>query len=197
MSNPQAGGRREGKGRFIHSSGSSPALPPVTAPISSAPPGKPKSTRRQAPSGSTGRAQRVPPGPKKKDNTMVIIGAAGGGLLFLIIIIAVAASSGNKPRPVETKQVEEAVVVEEKSTVTKQDTGPITFACTGNGQHPEKESAVSRCPKCNARSRFFWDYKANKFSCFDCKALLEKADVRCPDCGGVPNRDPYIKHRPG
>jgi DNA-directed RNA polymerase subunit RPC12/RpoP len=130
---------------------------------------------------------------------MVIVGAAVGGLVFLVIIIAVAASSGSKPRPVERKKEAPAAVAEpEKSTVTKQDTGPITFACGGNGgQHLEKESAVTRCPKCNARSRFYWNYQANKFSCFDCKALFEKADIKCPDCGGTPTRDPYIKHRPG
>jgi DNA-directed RNA polymerase subunit RPC12/RpoP len=130
---------------------------------------------------------------------MLIVGGAVGGLVFLVIIIAVAASSGNKPRPVERKKEAPVAVAEpEKSTVTKQDTGPITFACGGNGgQHPEKESAVTRCPKCNARSRFYWNYQANKFSCFDCKALFEKADIKCPDCGGTPTRDPYIKHRPG
>ncbi len=199
MGNPAAGGRREGRGRFIHSTGSTPALPPSAPhPPPPAPATKPKSTRRTASATGTGRMQRATlPAPKKKDNTLLIVGGAAGGLFFLIVIIAVAASSGNKPRPVEKKPVEEPVVVEEKSTVTKQDTGPITFACAGGGQHPEKESSVTRCPKCNARSRFYWDYKANKFSCFDCKALFEKADIRCPDCGGVPNRDPYIKHRPG
>jgi Zn finger protein HypA/HybF involved in hydrogenase expression len=131
---------------------------------------------------------------------MLIVGGVAGGAFFLIVVIAVAASSGSKPqRTVEKKVAAPApVVVEEKPAVTKQDTGPITFACTGNGgKHPEKEAAVTRCPKCNARSRFFWDYKANKFSCFDCKALFEKADIKCPECGGTPNRDPYIKHRPG
>ncbi len=205
MASPGQGSRREGRGRFIHSDPNAPEpegpaprpAPSRPAPVLST--SKPKSTRRNAAAKETGRVPRAGyAGPKKKDNTLLIVGAAGGGLLLLIVIIAAAASSGSKPRPVERKQAEEAPVAEEKSTVTKQDTGPITFACAGSGgQHPEKESSLTRCPKCNARSRFFWDYAANKFSCFDCKALLEKADVRCPDCGGTPNRDPYIKHRPG
>jgi hypothetical protein len=139
------------------------------------------------------------PSASRKNNTPLVIGGAVGGLVLLILIVA-AASSGSKPapKPRPKKAVEVAPVVEEKSTVTKQDTGPITFACDGaGGQHPEMEKAVTRCPKCDARSRFFWDYKADKFSCFQCKNLIDKAQVRCPDCGGPPLRSPYIKHRPG
>jgi len=163
---------------------------------------RPTTSRRLRPDAAHGAAQgrttRTVPVAPKKNNTPIIIGGAVGGLVLLILIIA-AASSGSKPAPKpKAKPVAEAVpVVEEKSTVTKQDSGPITFACSGGGQHPEMEKAVTRCPKCDARSRFFWDYKANKFSCFQCKNLIDKAEVRCPDCGGLPNRDPYIKHRPG
>jgi predicted amidophosphoribosyltransferase len=72
------------------------------------------------------------------------------------------------------------------------DTGPIWFACPGNGKHEEKEVEIGNCPKCG-QPDYFIPYN-NEFYCYKCEALFDKSSAKCPECGFVPKRL-NLKHR--
>jgi hypothetical protein len=143
---------------------------------------------------ATGRTTRAIP-QAKKSNTMLIVGAAGGGLLVLIVIIAVAASGGSRAAPPPPKKQIAAVVEPEKPKEKAPDTGPIIFICSGSDKHDDKENSITRCPKCDARARFYWDHVGKQYLCWPCKTTFPPAELKCPDCGRAP-RTHRVKPRP-
>ncbi len=138
--------------------------------------------------------------PVKKDNTIPIIAGCVGGLFLLIIIIAAAASGGGGGvRPAAKRKSDTPVrapVTEAKQGVgrTMADLGAIMFVCSNSPAHEDKEVVFDRCTNCPFFNRFFWDEASGAYRCFACKKLFSKSEVKCPECGKVPNRT-KIKHR--
>lgn len=182
----------------IRLSAQSPLVPETSRPSAAGPSrSAPRTTRRVPKAGARDEEEREPsrPIPQQKKNPMILVGGIVGGVFLLIIIIAAAASSGSPkvvvggPPKAPKKAAPEPAYVPppEKPKVSNYivNTGSIMFVCGGTDQHGDKEIVLSKCPGCSATNRFSFDSLADSFKCEACSAGVDKAAIKCDQCGRV------------
>jgi hypothetical protein len=74
------------------------------------------------------------------------------------------------------------------TTRTYDDTGYIMFICANSDKHEDEEVLIRNCTSCKKDNTYFWDKEQSCFISFQCGAIFENDQIKCPKCGKVPKK---------
>lgn len=151
------------------------------------PPRRPTSRvgKAEGPGGAP-RSRRAVPASQGKSPLPLILGIAGGAFVLIIIIVVVATSGGSAPPPRERPSTDPIKV---NHSMSKENTGRIMFICSPEDKkHEDKEKYIDVCTKCYQTSTFFWNNTYKGYVCFKCSYLFPQEQIKCDECGKVPQR---------